>query len=110
MFFFVIPKDENASGVSHGGGTADYEAYYVKNEEHQQHQQQQQQQSQQTGHLGVGGGHLQPDPNDPTGQRMTVTPELLGLMPSGTPQYTSGKSPDVLDDFCRVMRVPPFLL
>lgn len=65
-------SDESA-GTSHG--TPDYDAYsYVKTEDHTQPQ-----------------GHM-PDPSDPTGQRMTVTPELLGLMPSNAgSHYSSGK-------------------
>ncbi|XP_018016102.1 protein bric-a-brac 2 isoform X3 [Hyalella azteca] len=90
-------NDDNPSGVNQGSSAPDYDAYYVKTEDqqHHQHQQQQQQQQQQqgqghqqSGHMSVG-QHLQPDPNDPSGQRMTVTPELLGLMPSANPQYAS---------------------
>ena len=68
--FLLVILDDSAS-TSHG--TPEYDTYnYVKAEQHNQ-------------------THLQ-DPNDPTGQRMTVTPELIGLMPSNVPSshYSSG--------------------
>lgn len=93
VIYCFVTEDDNTSGVSQSSSAGDYDGYYVKSEEQQHHQQQQQtsHQPQSGGHLSVGGQHLPTDPNDPTGgQRMTVTPELLGLMP-GNPQYTSGE-------------------
>ncbi|KAB7503906.1 Protein bric-a-brac 2 [Armadillidium nasatum] len=72
----VLPPPDETAGTSHG--TPDYDAYsYVKTEDHSQSQ-----------------SHIQ-DPNDPTGQRMTVTPELLGLMPSNTGSHYSSDSESV---------------
>ncbi|KAF2366782.1 DNA binding HTH domain Psq-type [Trinorchestia longiramus] len=102
----ALLTDDNPSSVNQGSSAPDYEAYYVKTEEQQHHHQQQQQQQQQSqnhqqqSHMTVGAQHLQPDPNDPTGQRMTVTPELLGLMPSANQQYSSGCNFSDADGLC----------
>ena len=80
-------KDDTSSGVNHGATASDYEAYYVKSEEHQQQHQAHMNPASVSQHLQV----VPPPPPDPNDQRMTVTPELLGLMPGATSQYSSGE-------------------
>ena len=75
-FSLLIPPPDDGPGTSHGAEYDGGYAAYPKTETEQQ--------------------HLPADGSDPTNQRMTVTPELLGLMPSNTapPYHTSGNLND----------------